>query len=374
MPEQTDITRIDLPLWQGVHRLLDTFIVARDEDDFVIAYAPDAREGAAWVYMALEGRGYRVRITPMSPLHDPDFEARLRNIVPRTRADPGRCVLIILEMDTMSHNDVVRRCFLEYESYQYQVVRTINSNRDLFTIGLQVPPNVLSALNASLMYAMAGSKHIEVSTPAGTLLSIELEQNLYKWISNRGIPQPRKFMVLPAGEVATYPANISGRLVADFAINVNSVFSGDARLDSSPVTVEIQDGLAVDIQCENRKMLAFLEQAFTRRNSRRVGELGFGTNSAVIKPVSENSHLNERTPGIHIGFGQHNQTDELTGYSCDIHIDLIAKGGMVRCLDTSIEFDLTRVVPTDRPHPPVEMSEDVFSGDDCCGLGAASMN
>ena len=324
--------------------------------------------------MALEGRGYRVRITPMSPLHDPDFEARLRNIVPRTRADPGRCVLIILEMDTMSHNDVVRRCFLEYESYQYQVVRTINSNRDLFTIGLQVPPNVLSALNASLMYAMAGSKHIEVSTPAGTLLSIELEQNLYKWISNRGIPQPRKFMVLPAGEVATYPANISGRLVADFAINVNSVFSGDARLDSSPVTVEIQDGLAVDIQCENRKMLAFLEQAFTRRNSRRVGELGFGTNSAVIKPVSENSHLNERTPGIHIGFGQHNQTDELTGYSCDIHIDLIAKGGMVRCLDTSIEFDLTRVVPTDRPHPPVEMSEDVFSGDDCCGLGAASMN
>lgn len=157
MPEQTDITRIDLPLWQGVHRLLDTFIVARDEDDFVIAYTPDAREGAAWVYMALEGRGYRVRITPMSPLHDPDFEARLRNIVPRTRADPGRCVLIILEMDTMSHNDVVRRCFLEYESYQYQVVRTINSNRDLFTIGLQVPPNVLSALNASLMEALNNS-------------------------------------------------------------------------------------------------------------------------------------------------------------------------------------------------------------------------
>jgi len=87
--------------------------------------------------------------------------------------------------------------------------------------------------------------------------------------------------------------------------------------------------------------------------------------------VPENSHLNERVPGVHIGFGQHNQKAAATGYDCDIHIDLCAQGGLVWFDDLAEPLDLENVTPSARPHPILVNSEDVFSDDaeeDCCGI------
>jgi hypothetical protein len=101
-------------------------------------------------------------------------------------------------------------------------------------------------------------------------------------------------------------------------------------------------------------------------------ELGFGTNAGVVSAVKENSHINERCPGVHIGFGQHNQTDKLTGYFCDIHIDLISQGGLIWVDNDKTPIDLEQLVPSYNPHPLQYNEEDVCSPDqfldDCCGV------
>ena len=164
-------------------------------------------------------------------------------------------------------------------------------------------------------------------------------------------------------------------MVADFAINVNTYIPSDVRLDKTPVTVEIRNGRLTSFRCDNEEISKFLEKSFKRQNAINVGELGFGTNRA-IGAVPQNSHLNERVPGIHIGFGQHNQSDNAAGYFCDIHIDLCAKGGLVWFDEGKDPLDLEHVPPSRNPHPILVRnddirSEDVFSDDmeeDCCGL------
>jgi hypothetical protein len=119
-------------------------------------------------------------------------------------------------------------------------------------------------------------------------------------------------------------------------------------------------------------MTAYLSRCFDRKNAKRVGELGLGTNSSVQDPIFENSHLNERCPGVHIGFGQHNQEIELAGYFCDIHIDLIAKGGLIWVDESPEPIDLGHLKESPNKHPSLLLCEDVFSCEslegDCCGI------
>ncbi len=182
-------------------------------------------------------------------------------------------------------------------------------------------------------------------------------------------------MILPAGEVATFPASIEGVFVADFAFNVNAITDRDARLHDYPVTVYIEDGRAVKYECADRAMSSFLEECFQTHCAYNVGELGFGTNFAVNEAIALNSHINERRPGVHLGFGQHNQDPGIVCYQCAIHLDLIAKGGMVWVDDEDAPLDLELVVPSAQLHPGNSRDEDVFSPetldleiDDCCGI------
>jgi leucyl aminopeptidase (aminopeptidase T) len=310
----------------------------------------------------------------MAPLHDSGINARLSSKIPFDRKGLGRCILMIFEKDTMSHNEAVRQAFSNYKDEQYQVIRTINSGADLFSIGLKAPPETLSALNSAVLEECLSASSLTINTEGGSELHVELDNSRFHWISNRGIAHPGKFMVLPAGEVATYPASVAGILVADFAINVNTWMEQDARLDTTPVTVEIINSEIVNLQCENPKTRKFLNGLLSRKNAKKVGELGFGTNPFVRRPVFENSHLNERTPGIHLGFGQHNQTVEATGYFCDIHVDLIAKGGVIRINETNRSINLSNIQPSCAIHPSLAHTQDIFSGDDCCGLFATDKN
>jgi hypothetical protein len=107
---------------------------------------------------------------------------------------------------------------------------------------------------------------------------------------------------------------------------------------------------------------------------RFVGELGFGTNACVTGSVAMNSHTNERRPGIHLGFGQHNQREEVAGYFCDIHVDLCARGGLVWVDDAPLPLNLEEIEPSTNPHPAIFDGEDVLPPEpldgDCCGLYA----
>jgi hypothetical protein len=362
---------LDLTLWQGINRLLDNFAKINVGDDIIIVYTLEVREPASWVALACRARGFKAPLVPMIPLRDPGFFNRLNEFIPHDRLAPGRLVIFIFEGETMSHNVVVKKILSGYSPDSYTVVRGINTCRDMFTVGLATPPDELSARNTTLLNRCRIASTLKVESAGGTQLWCKLDNRKYQYKSSRGVRQPGKFMVIPPGEVATFPADISGRLVADFALNVNVHFAGDVRLDKCPVIVDINNGMLANFECNNTEIHEFLHQSFMRANANRVGELGFGTNPAVTSSVIYNSHLNERVPGVHIGFGQHNQDDVVAGYVCDIHIDLCAKGGLIYFDDDPIPLDLEAMTPSRLPHPELISGEDVFSDDaedDCCGL------
>ncbi|MCC7273149.1 MAG: hypothetical protein IT561_10805, partial [Alphaproteobacteria bacterium] len=205
-----------------------------------------------------------------------------------------------------------------------------------------------------------------------TRLDVALDGDRYRWISNRGIGRPGSAIILPAGEVATFPAAVEGTLVADVAFNVNTPFAGDVRLAASPVTVTVVKGRAVEMRCADRAIEGFVRRCLEMPDGNRVGELGFGTNFAITTPVAANSHINERFPGIHLGFGQHNQGPTVD-YRSERHLDLIARGGLVWVDDQPEPLDLSALASSSLPHPDCTRDEDAFApaatlDSDCCGL------
>ncbi len=369
----SEVAAPDPSTWEGVNTLLDTYARIRPDDATVIVYSPDSRESAAWVAAALGARGIAPRLVSMRPLRDSGFLQRLRTTLPSPGELSGRLLILTFERDTMSHNHVIRAALAEFDKNRCEVIRAMNAGPDLFSLAFHLSPDELSARNTAILERCMAADRLRVESPGGTDLRVRLDNSRFRWVSNRGVWRPGKFVIIPAGEVATFPASISGTIVADFAINVNTLLSHDARLTSCPVTAEIDRGHLVDYDCDNPDMSEFLSRSFARKNARNVGELGFGTNRGITSPISLNSHINERRPGVHIGFGQHNQTDALAGYACDIHIDLIARGGLLWTDDDPLPIDLENLAPSSRPHPTIYRDEDVFSDDeldggDCCGL------
>lgn len=366
---------IDNRIWEGVDSLLDNYAKVRPTDEVVVAYTSDSCESAAWVSVGLKMRGIEAKRVWMESLRDPEFSDRFSAALPATIEDPRRLVVLTFERDTMSHTNKLLAALSGYDERSYSVFRAISSGAEFFSEALRAPPLDLSARNAALLERLMKAKQLRITAPGGTELRVTLDSDRHRWISNRGVSRPGRTVILPAGEVATYPAAIEGVLVADVAFNVNMITDRDARLDAYPVTVRVENGRAVSHECSDPEVSRFIDECFSTHCAHNVGELGFGTNFAVKAGVPSNSHVNERRPGVHLGFGQHNQKKSVVEYDCNIHLDLIARGGLVWVDDDPAPIDLENVAPSSCDHPSNFTDEDVYSPefddmevDDCCGV------
>jgi hypothetical protein len=364
-------------IWSGVESLLDAYAQVRPGDVAVLLYTSDSHEPAAWISAGLEVRGIEVRRLWMAPLVDPGFAARLATTL-GAGPIPGRLVLFSVERDTLSHTNELHAALARFPAERRRVLRMISATAEVFEDTLAATPSQLSALNAGLLDALMPAQRLRITTEGGTDMTLRLD-HARRWISNRGTARPGGTVVLPAGEVATCPADAEGLFVADFAFNINTITGRDARLNHAPVRVRLAAGRAVAVQCDDPVLQRFLDDCFAMEHATRIGELGFGTNPGVAVPIAFNSHRNERCCGVHLGFGQHNQDEALMGYQARVHLDLIARGGLVWVDDAAEPLDLAQLQPSARPHPLHARDEDVFAPDseepladlaeqDCCGL------
>jgi leucyl aminopeptidase (aminopeptidase T) len=365
---------IDSKSWEGVQSLLDNYARVEAGDQVVLLYTSDSFESAAWVAAALEIRGVKTDRVWMAPLHDENFPQRLASALPDPNSLRRHLVVLSFERDTMSHTTALMTALASYEKSEYTVIRAISSCSGLFSDALHAHPMDLSSRNTALLQRFMRAAQLRITTPSGSDLTVALDRK-HRWISNRGVSRPGGVVIIPAGEVATFPATIDGVFVADFAFNVNAITDRDARLQEHPVTVEVAGGRAIKHACEDDATSRFLEECFETYCAYNVGELGFGTNFAVDGAIPMNSHINERRPGVHLGFGQHNQDPRVVGYQCAIHLDLIARGGTVWVDEDPVPLDLEQLVPSLYSHPISPRDEDVFSPgteelevDDCCGI------
>lgn len=363
-------------VWQGVETFLGAYVGVTPDDDVLLLYAPDSAQVAVWVSVGLEAMGIRPRRLAFTPLADETFAARLATALPSPDEVAHRLVVLTFERETMSHAKVIEAALAGHDPSRRAVFRAISSCDDFFTRAMRATPPELSARNTALLERLMTAQRLRITAPGGTDLAITLDNARHRWISNRGSARPGRSVILPAGEVATYPATVEGVLVADFAFNVNAITDQDSRLDRTPVTVRIEGGRAVETQCEDPRITRFLQDCFQTHCAYNVGELGLGTNPGIVEPIAMNSHINERRPGVHLGFGQHNQDPGVVGYQCAIHLDLIARGGLIWVDDDPLPLDLENLPPPRGVHPSRPRDEDVFapdSGDDltiddCCGI------
>lgn len=364
---------IDSKAWSGVQSLLDNYLKVRSDDYVLLLYTSDASDAAAWVSAALDLRRILCKRVWMAPLWDKGFPGRLAPALPDPVELSGRLVVLSLERDTMSHSVPLLEAVAKYKDRR--VFRAISVCNDLFSIALHPSPEDLSARNTTILERLMPAKRLRITTESGSDLRITLDPK-HRWISNRGMARQRRIAILPAGEVATFPASIDGKLVADFAFNVNAVTRRDARLQDHPVTIWIENGRGVKAECDDPAVSSFIQECFRTHCAHNVGELGFGTNFAVTDAIPLNSHINERRPGVHLGFGDHNQDKNVVSYQCLVHLDLIAKGGRVWVDDDEVPLDLENIAPAAGQHPDTTRDEDVFVGgatleleiDDCCGI------
>jgi Thermophilic metalloprotease (M29) len=345
---------MDQSVWEGVNALLDDYAAIRDGDVAVLAYTPDSRECAAWVSVALETRGIAVSVVPMAPFQDASFATRLAAVLPApSQLGGGRLVVMTFELDTISHRDVFRSAVAGYDHAQSLVIRALGACPELFSQALRIAPEELSALNLAILERCRPARALRVTSPNGTDLQIRLDPERGPWTSIRGTSRPGSFTVIPAGEVATVPASVDGKIVADFAFHVNVVTSLDVRLHDHPVTVTVKDGKAVDYHCSDSEVSRYLDDFFSIERLRGVNELGFGTNHAVKTGTRRNSHINERKAGVHLGFGR---TDDAGA----IHLDLVTGGGLVWVDGDPTPLDLANLAPSAGEHPPNLQDEDAF--------------
>lgn len=364
-----------LDIWQGVESLLDSYAQINKQDFVAILYTSDALESAAWVSAVLEQRGISYSRVWMAPLQDEGFESRLSDSLPAPSELGCRLVLISLERDTMSHTGSLLRLMKNYRAEDVVALRGISVGPEFFSVALLPTPKELESRNAYLLERISQAKLLHITTPGGSDFTVKLESERHRWISNRGKIKPGGTAILPAGEVATYPISVDGYFVADFAYNINTITNRDVRLTKTPVHLSFEHGYLVEFYCDDRETMNFLHNTLSNACSKRVGELGFGTNFAVTKAIPMNSHVNERCPGVHIGLGQHNQDPNVVEYQCLIHLDLIAHGGLIWA-DNEFVVDLANIPPSSNPHPSFTTDEDVFSPqstDDCCGILQCSL-
>jgi hypothetical protein len=365
---------VDANAWDGVQSLLNDYTKLRPNDFVVVLYTSDSYESAAWVCAALELRDIPTRRVWMAPLHDDGFLERITSVLPPPSDLHGRLIVLSFERDTMSHGNALAEALSKYQKRQYAVFRAISACDSLFSTALRASPEDISARNTAVLERFMTASQLRITTPGGSDLLVGIDSK-HRWISNRGTARLGGVVILPPGEVATFPASISGTFVADFAFNVNAFTDRDSRLDDHPITVWIEDGRAAKCECDHLETNQFLEECFHTHCAFNVGELGFGTNPHVDQAIAMNSHINERRPGVHLGFGQHNQDPEVVGYQCTIHLDLIARGGSVLVDDDPVPVDLEDIAPSRHLHPGDTRDEDVFSPetdeieiDDCCGI------
>jgi len=352
----------------GVTSLLDNYASIGPADQAVVVYAANSRTYAAHIIVELQKRNIEVSAVAMRPFLDPELRSHLYAALPPRESVRGKLIVFTLEKDSMSHFPLFAELFDVYGKNKCKVVRIISASDELFEYGLSRMPRDLSLRNATLLEKFRSETTIRVTTDAGTDVEIELDHDRYDWISNRGAWRPGAFMILPAGEIATYPAKINGTLVADGALNCNIVTRMDMRLGAQPLKITIEDSVAVDFACDNPELEYLVDGCFRRENGRFVGELGFGTNDGIEDFVSDNSHMNERFPGLHIGFGQHNQRRKSVDYYAEIHLDVVTRGGAVHLASSGEVVQLGNFSPLQGILHPVLIRDQDITGD-CCSSG-----
>lgn len=346
---------------RGINRFFDDYVGLCQGDGVIVCVERASAHVAAWLASALDTRAQPHRQYVFDKPNDDAFTEHLDGFFAELRGkhQVRRVVVVVCEANKLSFSGPLCRLV---DQHAVVVRRLIGFSPELFEQAFNVTPEELRQINASLLTRLMAIDSVRITSAVGTDLEVTFDHSRYKWVSNHGIPGQGELVVLPAGEINTFPAAISGVFVTGGALNFNYRLPFDARLDEYPITFEIDGGEVCHYSCDDSLVEAFLASVFSRPHARKVGELGLGTNIGIDSWVHLNSHINERHAGVHLGFGEHGQPG-VVEYEASVHLDAISSGEVLALGDGGPDIQMSELKPEATAHP---------SGTHCEDLGHSS--
>lgn len=171
----------------------------------------------------------------------------------------------------------------------------------LFEQSIRAEPDELAAINARVVRVLSGAKAIRVTSAAGTDLEIRLDPR-FPLVELSGRPRPGETHWLPAGQVYTHPAAISGTFVADRSVIISGApDSGIGR--AHPARFELVRGFVRSATCDLEADQAAVDRYLASDpNARKVASIIVPTNYLVRTEIGHRSQ-DGLLPGLNVNLG-----------------------------------------------------------------------
>lgn len=211
--------------------------------------------------------------------------------------------------------------------------------------GMAADYNVVYALSKALVDLLSGTRRINVTSEKGTNLICDIDPQNFPWVPSQPVKKGQ-LANLPDGEVFCTPYNVNGTAVVDGCVGdfLNEKYG---HLKETPVYVNIQSGMAVEISCPRNKELEYDLRTYVFNLNgkkefltRKVGEFALGTNLGVTGFIGKMLQDEKCGRAIHFAFGDPLDEDGTrAGYECKGHIDLIVVEPTVKANNGLIVMD-----------------------------------
>jgi hypothetical protein len=176
-----------------------------------------------------------------------------------------------------------------------------HADRRLFEQSVRAVPDEISVINERVVRCLSNAQTIAVTSDAGTNLEIRLDAR-FPLVQLSGRPAPGETHWLPAGQVYTHPASVTGAFVADRGI----LIAGSAERSSGrapPARFELVRGFVRSASCDvPSEQAAIDEYLASDPNARRVASVIVPTNYLVRAEIGHRAQ-DGLLPGLNINLG-----------------------------------------------------------------------
>lgn len=193
----------------------------------------------------------------------------------------------------------------------------------LFGQSYRADPARIAQINARMAAQLEGARVLEVTSPAGTQLTVRLEAR-YPIGSMSGRPEPGRPDNLPSGSVIFHPASVDGAFVADRGA-IGAVRPDPALVRRYPLTVHFEAGRARKVESRSAELVAIVEGFFGRHeHAARVGLVALPTNY-LVRSETGMEVQDGLLPGVNVGLGYSSPSSTHAPYHCPIQLRLFGR-------------------------------------------------
>jgi aminopeptidase len=217
-------------------------------------------------------------------------------------AVPGSDVTVFATTNEEGEYDA-RHAFVNVAtSARARHVHILGASRRAFVGAMMASPARVFDLITALRSVLKPHSKLQVRTPGGTSIEIEMAPQL-RWFANGSTIRSGQWLNVPYGALVTSPASVTGTYVVDAAMG-GGFGSRLGPLSSRPVRLQLEGGRVRGVECRDASIKTYVEKFMADAIGHdRVGLLSLGANIGIAAPIGEILH-DENMPGVHLALGE----------------------------------------------------------------------